>query len=99
MPTSPSAATTFEISIGDTVAMIADIMGVRIEIETDEVRLRPEKSEVDRLWAANEKAKELAGWVPAYAGKDGFRRGLQETVTWFANPDNLKNYKAGLYNV
>ncbi len=89
----------FEISIGDTVAMIADIMGVKIEIETDEVRLRPEKSEVDRLWAANDKARELAGWSPGYAGHDGFRRGLQETVTWFTNPDNLKNYKAGIYNV
>ncbi|EJL81412.1 NAD dependent epimerase/dehydratase, LLPSF_EDH_00030 family [Herbaspirillum sp. CF444] len=89
----------FEISIGDTVAMIADIMGVKIEIETDEVRLRPEKSEVDRLWAANDKARELTGWSPGYAGHDGFRRGLQETVTWFTNPDNLKNYKAGIYNV
>ncbi|WP_050479720.1 NAD-dependent 4,6-dehydratase LegB [Herbaspirillum rhizosphaerae] len=89
----------FEISIGDTVSMIADIMGVEIEIETDEIRLRPEKSEVDRLWAANDKARELAGWSPAYAGKDGFRRGLQETITWFTNLDNLKNYKAGIYNV
>jgi len=89
----------FEISIGDTVAMIADIMGVKIEIETDEVRLRPEKSEVDRLWAANDKARELTGWSPGYAGREGFRRGLQETVTWFTNPDNLKNYKAGIYNV
>lgn len=89
----------FEISIGDTVSMIADIMGVKIEIETDEVRLRPEKSEVDRLWAANDKARELVGWTPAYAGNDGFRRGLQETIAWFTNPENLKNYKAGIYNV
>ena len=89
----------FEISIGDTVALIADIMGVKIEIETDEIRLRPEKSEVDRLWAANDKARDLTGWTPSYAGNEGFRRGLQETVTWFTNPDNLKNYKAGIYNV
>jgi NAD dependent epimerase/dehydratase len=89
----------FEISIGDTVSMIAEIMGVDIEIETDEVRLRPEKSEVDRLWADNSKAKNLTGWEPAYGGRNGFKRGLEETVAWFTDPENLKNYKADIYNV
>jgi NAD dependent epimerase/dehydratase len=89
----------FEVSIGETVQMIADIMGADIEIETEQVRLRPDKSEVDRLWASNEKALALTGWSPQYAGKDGFRRGLAETIAWFAQPENLKNYKAGIYNV
>ena len=89
----------FEISIGETVKLIAEVMGAEIEIESDEVRLRPKNSEVERLWADNSKAKDLAGWAPLYAGKDGFRRGLSETVEWFANPENLKKYKATLYNI
>ena len=89
----------FEISMGDTVQMIAEIMGVDIEIETDEVRLRPEKSEVDRLWADNSKAKKLTGWEPAYGGREGFKRGLTETITWFTDSENLKNYKADIYNI
>jgi dTDP-glucose 4,6-dehydratase len=89
----------FEISIGDTVQMIAEIMGVDIEIETDELRFRPDKSEVDRLWADNGKAKRLAGWEPAYGGREGFKRGLAETIAWFSKPENLKNYKADIYNI
>ena len=89
----------YEISIGDTVNLIAQIMEAEIEIQPDEVRLRPERSEVERLWADNSKAKDLTGWEPQYSGKDGFRRGLSETVEWFANTENLKKYKATLYNV
>lgn len=89
----------FEISIGDTAQAIADVMGVEIEIVTDEQRLRPEKSEVERLWASNDKAKELLGWQPRYGGLDGFKRGLAETVAWFVKKENLSGYKAGLYNV
>jgi len=89
----------FEISIGETVNLIAEIMRTDIEIESDEVRLRPQKSEVERLWADNTKARDLTGWEPLYAGKDGFRRGLLETVKWFSNPENLKNYKATVYNM
>lgn len=89
----------YEISIGDTARMIAEVMGVDIEIETDYARLRPEKSEVDRLWADNSRALELAGWSPAYNGKDGLRRGLVETAHWFSNQVNLARYKAGQYNI
>lgn len=89
----------FEISMKDTVLMIAEIMGVDVEIETDEARFRPEKSEVDRLWADNSKAKSLTGWEPAYGGREGFKRGLTETIAWFTNPENLKTYKADIYNV
>lgn len=89
----------YEISIGETVALIADIMGMAVEIETDDVRLRPDKSEVERLWADNQKALKLAGWQPEYAGKDGLRRGLIETIEWFAKPENLACYKADCYNI
>ena len=89
----------FEVSIGDTAKIIAEAMNVDIEIETDEIRLRPEKSEVNRLWADNSKAKRLLGWEPQYGGREGFKRGLKETIDWFADKDNLKKYKADVYNI
>jgi NAD dependent epimerase/dehydratase len=89
----------YEISIGDTAKLIAEVMNADIEIITDEARLRPEQSEVDRLWAKNEKAKEIFGWQPAYGDREGFKRGLTETVEWFVQPDNLRGYKADIYNV
>lgn len=89
----------YEISIGDLVNLIADIMDVKVEIETDRERLRPEKSEVDRLWADNTKAQILTGWKPLYAGIDGLRKGITETVEWFIKPENIKKYRAGVYNL
>jgi NAD dependent epimerase/dehydratase len=89
----------FEVSIGETAKLIAEIMGVDIEIETDDVRIRPEKSEVERLWADNQKAKRLLGWEPAYGGKEGFKRGLKETIEWFTDERNLSRYKADVYNI
>lgn len=89
----------FEISIEETVELIAELMGTRIEISTDDQRLRPEKSEVGRLWASNAKAKALLGWQPEYHGIDGFRRGLEKTIDWFVKSDNLKHYKGELYNL
>jgi NAD dependent epimerase/dehydratase len=89
----------FEISIGDTAHAIAEAMGVAIEIITDEQRLRPENSEVERLWASNTKARELLGWQPQYAGRDGFKRGLNETVAWFREPCQMSAYKADIYNL
>jgi len=89
----------FEVSIGELVNLIAEVMGVAIDVATEEERLRPAKSEVERLWADNSKAKRLAGWEPSYGGRDGLTRGLRETVEWFADADNLRRYKADLYNV
>lgn len=89
----------YEISIGDTVRLIAEVMNAQVDVVTDEVRLRPEKSEVERLWAENRKAHELAGWKPLFAGRDGLRRGLEETVAWFQKAENLKAYKASIYNI
>lgn len=84
-----------EISIGDTVKLIAEIMGAEIEIETDQARLRPEKSEVERLWAENAKIERLTGFKPHTT----LRQGLEMTIEWFTNPDNLKQYKVDNYNV
>lgn len=89
----------FEISIGDTVDLIAEIMNTQVEIQTDDQRIRPDKSEVERLWADNTKAKELTGWEPLCAMREGFKRGLAETIEWFTNPDNLRLYKADIYNL
>ena len=89
----------YEISIEDTAQLIAEVMDVEIEIETDLIRLRPGKSEVERLWADNTKARNLLGWKPDYAGLEGLKRGLAETVAWFTNPENLRLYKAGSYNI
>jgi len=88
----------FEISIGDTVAMIAELMQSEIEIVSDDVRIRPELSEVNRLWADNSKAERLFDWKPAYAGKAGLNRGLAETIDWFQDPANLERYKLH-YNI
>lgn len=89
----------FEISIGDTAALIAEVMGVEIEIEADDARMRPEKSEVERLWADNQKAKRLLGWQPTYGDRAGLARGLEETVAWFTEAGNLARYKTDVYNV
>lgn len=89
----------YEISIGDTAALIAESMQVDIEIVSDEQRTRPKDSEVERLWAENKKAKALLDWQPEYAGKAGFTRALDETITWFTQADNLRHYKHGIYNV
>ncbi|EIJ41949.1 nucleoside-diphosphate-sugar epimerase [Beggiatoa alba B18LD] len=89
----------YEVSIGDTVRYIAELMHAEIHIEEESARLRPQKSEVERLWADNQKAHDLLDWQPEYAGVTGFKRGLQETIEWFTNPDNLKRYKADIYNL
>jgi NAD dependent epimerase/dehydratase len=89
----------FEVSIETTVQMIEEIMGVTTDVQTHEDRVRPPLSEVDRLWADTSKAKDLLGWQPVYGGLDGFRRGLEETISWFSEPENLARYKSDVYNV
>jgi dTDP-glucose 4,6-dehydratase len=88
-----------ETSIGEIAKILAEIMEVNIEVETDATRLRPEKSEVERLLADNCKARQLAGWEPAYQGMKGLYQGLEETVEWFRNPAHRLLYKADLYNI
>jgi len=89
----------FEISVGETARLVAEVMNAEIEIVTDEARIRPVDSEVERLWADNSKASDVFGWSPKYAGREGFRRGLAETVAWFTNPVNLEYYKSHIYNI
>ena len=88
-------ATNAEISIGDLAHKIVDLMGVQADIVSDDQRLRPEKSEVERLMGSNQKIISATEWRPRY----GIDEGLRETIAWFSNPENLKQYKAHIYNV
>lgn len=94
-----NACSNFEISIGETADVIANVMDKNINIVTDSQRLRPTKSEVNRLYGDNTLLKELTGWTPTYAGLDGFRQGIQETVEWFTQPENLSRYKSLNYTI
>jgi dTDP-glucose 4,6-dehydratase len=89
----------FEISIGDTAKIIAEIMESEIETECYQERVRPATSEVERLWADNSKAKRLLNWQPKFRGLDGFRKGIKKTIAWFSRANNLKYYKWELFNV
>lgn len=88
-----NAGSNYEITIGDTVKKIIDIIGKDVKIICDEERIRPEKSEVNRLWADNTKIKELTDWTPKYSIDEG----LAETVAWIK--ENMKHYKPDIYNV
>lgn len=88
-----------EMSIGELVQVIASIMQVTVEIQIDEIRLRPARGEVERLRSENSKAKRLLGWEPKYAGNEGIRRGLTETIDWFSDSGNLKKYRTNIYNI
>jgi NAD dependent epimerase/dehydratase len=94
-----NVGTGFEISIGDTARLVAEVMRAEVEIVTDARRLRPPLSEVERLCASSDKARRLLGWQPRYGGREGLRRGLAETVSWFADPAHLKLYRAGAYTL
>lgn len=89
----------FEVSIGDTADLISEMIGADIELETDPQRVRPEKSEVERLWADNTKARILTGWEPEFAGREGFKKGLKNTIEWFSKTENLSHYKEDIYNL
>ncbi|MFN3144941.1 MAG: NAD-dependent 4,6-dehydratase LegB [Paracoccaceae bacterium] len=89
----------FEISIADTAALIAEAMGVEVEITQDPERFRPDASEVERLFAGVAEAERLFGWNPEHGGRDGFVRGLAETAEWFQDPANLAAYKTDRYNL
>jgi len=89
----------FEISIGHTAKLIGEIMGKDVEWITDEERIRPDKSEVERLWADNRLAAEKLNWQPEFAGEEGFRKGLAETIAWFTESANLEQYKTSIYNI
>jgi NAD dependent epimerase/dehydratase len=94
-----NVGTGFEISIGDTAQLIAELMNVNVSVVTEESRLRPQDSEVERLCASAEKASRLLGWRPQYRGAEGLRRGLEETIAWFTDPLNLKLYRSGAHTL
>lgn len=85
----------FEISIGDTLHLIRELMGSDIEVVHDDQRVRPANSEVFRLWCDNSKIHTLTGFKPEV----DIRQGLARTIDWFTNPDNLRRYKTDIYNV
>ena len=89
----------YEISIKDLFIIIKDILGSNAKILKDKARIRPRDGEVFRLKADNNKAKELIKWYPKYSGKQGLIKGLNETINWFSQEDNLKLYKSNLYNI
>jgi len=89
----------FEISIQETAETIARLMNVELKLANDEQRVRPESSEVERLHASIQKAKEVLGWQPQLKGLEGFKAGLKQTIDWFSNPTNLARYKADRYNL
>jgi len=89
----------FEVSIGETFSTIARLMESSAVAVADDQRLRPENSEVERLFSNNAKAKELFGWQPALAGIDGFATGLAHTIDWFTQPQNLARYRVNTYVV
>jgi NAD dependent epimerase/dehydratase len=85
----------FEISIGDTLNIIKELMNSDVKFVVDGQRIRPEKSEVFRLWCDNSKIEKLTGFKP----ETDIKQGLQKTINWITKPENLKKYKSGIYNV
>jgi NAD dependent epimerase/dehydratase len=84
-----------EISIGQLAREIIDQINPAARIISENIRIRPEKSEVERLLGSNEKIRKLTGWQPAFT----LKQGIQETIEWFRNEDNLRRYKWDVYNV
>lgn len=85
----------FEISILDTLNLIKEIMISDVEFIVDQQRLRPEKSEVSRLWCDNSLINKLCDFTPQYT----IKQGLEKTCAWFSNSKNLVKYKSTIYNV
>ena len=84
-----------EISMRDTLNLIARLMDSDVKFIEDQARIRPQNSEVFRLWGDNTKVKSLTGYEPSYSLEEG----LKETINWFLDKDNLRRYKADIYNV
>jgi NAD dependent epimerase/dehydratase len=88
-------ATQSEISIGDIAQLLIEKINPKAHVISDNIRIRPEKSEVFRLFGSNEKLKNFTNWEQKYSFNDG----LKETINWFSNSENLKLYKSNIYNV
>ena len=88
-------ATQTEISIGELAKMIINKLEPGAAIVSENIRVRPEKSEVERLFGSNEKIKLVTGWRPKYSLKEG----LSQTIDWFLEHQNMSCYKPDVYNV
>jgi NAD dependent epimerase/dehydratase len=88
-------ATQLEISIQDLALKLIASLSPDAKIISDDVRLRPEKSEVERLLGSADKIKSLTSWTPKFSLDEG----LKETISWFKDDNNRKNYKSDIYNV
>src|SRR5690554_6701936 len=88
-------ASNYEISMLDTLELIAKIMKADVKFIQDVQRLRPKNSEVFRLWGDNSKIKSLTNFKINY----NIEKGLEETIKWFTKTENLKKYKTGIYNI
>jgi len=89
----------FEISMGEVVEMLSDISGRKVVVTEDPARVRPESSEVERLWSDSSKIEGAFGWKPAHAGRDGLYRGLEKTYAWFRDNANEAGYDSKRYVV
>ena len=87
-----NSASNFEISIGDTALLIAELMNSEIHILNEQQRMRPINSEVERLYGDNSLLKRLTNWQPKFTNLEGFKRGLKITIDWFQKEENLKFY-------
>ena len=86
----------FEISIGDTANLILTLMNSSAELISEDIRLRPSNSEVTRLWADINKINKTFGWEPKFGKESGFSSGLQKTINWFSDLNNLTYYKSNI---
>lgn len=91
--------TGYDVSIKKLVTLIAKEMSVKVEILIDKKRLRPKKSEVEKLISNNKKAKKILNWQPRYLKEKGLVRGLSKTIEWFSKKENFKHYKSEIYNI
>jgi dTDP-glucose 4,6-dehydratase len=89
----------FEISISDIINIFRNDFGYEFKLKIDPIRIRSKKSEVNRLFADDFKAKKLLKWRPRYSGISGFKEGLKKTISWFSDSKNLKKYNTEIYNI
>jgi dTDP-glucose 4,6-dehydratase len=89
----------FEVSVAEIIEMLSEITGRTPTVEVEHNRMRPEASEVQRLYADNSRARELFGWKPEFAGREGFKRALAITAAWFAEPGNRARYRVATYTI
>lgn len=89
----------FEISISEIINIFRNDFGYDFKLKIDSIRIRSQKSEVNRLFADNTKAKNLIKWKPKYSGIFGFKKGLKKTIDWFSDTKNIKNYNSKIYNI